>query len=70
MGLCFLLIFWDTLPLWLRCLLLADLALLGVRSAKILRLVASIRREKSLGEAERLRGKEFPEFASKRSRGK
>jgi len=69
-GLCLLFIFWDALPLWLRCLLFADLALLGVRSARILRLVASIKREQYPGEAEKFRGKEFPEFASKRSRGK
>ena len=70
MGLCLLLIFWDALPLWASCLLFADLALLGVRSAKMLRLVASIKCEQYRSEAEKLREKEFPEFLSKRSRGK
>lgn len=63
MSLFLLFIFWDALPLWVRCLLFADLLVGCVRSV-----VASIKREQY--EAEKLRRKGFPEFASKRSRGK
>ena len=70
MGMLFLILWtcplsWDEVPLWLRWLCIADAAVLGVRA-----IVLSARVATYDSPAKKLREKEFPAFASKRSRGK
>ena len=63
---------WDEVPLWLRWLCIADAAFLGVRAIVLSARVAIYARGESWSArlAKKFREKEFPAFASKRSRGK